>query len=235
MSRSAALCTAITGPSSDIPMDQRMAHLLTKVADLYYLQNRTQAEIAQALKISRPHISRLLKRAREAGIVTISVRPPFGHSTGLAEELGKLFPLREVLLIPAGDAPLARVAEAAASYLAGRISRESVVGVSWGRTVRMIADRVPSDLRRSVEVIPLVGGMGPLGEEIHANEIARRLASRVVGIELNDLPQLPWVFGAAVGVEKAPAVLGALRGGYINVLVTDEPTARACLRLARAG
>jgi DNA-binding transcriptional regulator LsrR (DeoR family) len=77
--------------------------------------------------------------------------------------------------------------------------------------------------------------MGPLGEEIHANEIARRLASRVVGIELNDLPQLPWVFGAAVGVEKAPAVLGALRGGYINVLVTDEPTARACLRLARAG
>jgi DNA-binding transcriptional regulator LsrR (DeoR family) len=61
------------------------------------------------------------------------------------------------------------------------------------------------------------------------------LSDRVVGIELNDLPQLPWVFGAAVGVEKAPAVLGALRGGYINVLVTDEPTARACLRLARAG
>jgi len=116
MSRSAALCTAVTGPSSDIPMDQRMAHRLTKVADLYYLQNRTQAEIGQALKISRPHISRPLKRAREAGIVTISVRPPFGHSTGLAEELGKLFPLREVLLIPAGDAPLARVAEAAASY-----------------------------------------------------------------------------------------------------------------------
>lgn len=312
-------------------MDQRAAHLLVTVADLYYLQDRTQAEIARALRISRPHVSRLLKRARETGIVTISVRPPFGLSTELAEELGKLFPLRDVRVVSAGGAPLPRAAEAAASYLASRIQRESVVGVSWGRTVRMIADVVPSDPRRSVEVVPLVGGMGPVGDEIHANEIARRLASRlggkyyvlnapalteranaramlvrdatvrgilerarkadvavvgiggmvasstlvrvgylkpdhlrrlrasgavgdicsrffgkdgapcqspltdrVVGIELNDLRQLPWVVGAAVGTEKAPAILGALRGGYINVLVTDETTARAVLRLARA-
>ncbi|MBI2562798.1 MAG: sugar-binding transcriptional regulator [candidate division NC10 bacterium] len=312
-------------------MDQRAAHLLVTVADLYYLQDRTQAEIARALRISRPHVSRLLKRARETGIVTTSVRPPFGLSTGPAEELGKLFPLRDVRVVSAGGAPLPRVAEAAASYLASRIQRESVVGVSWGRTVRMIADVVPSDPRRSVEVVPLVGGMGPVGDEIHANEIARRLASRlggkyyvlnapalaeranaramlvrdatvrgilerarkadvavvgiggmvasstlvrvgylkpdhlrrlrasgavgdicsrffgkdgapcqspltdrVVGIELNDLRQLPWVVGAAVGTEKAPAILGALRGGYINVLVTDETTARAVLRLARA-
>ncbi|MBI2002113.1 MAG: sugar-binding transcriptional regulator [candidate division NC10 bacterium] len=312
-------------------MDQRAAHLLVTVADLYYLQDRTQAEIARALRISRPHVSRLLKRARETGIVTISVRPPFGLSTGPAEELGKLFPLRDVRVVSAGGAPLPRVAEAAGSYLASRIQRESVVGVSWGRTVRMIADVVPSDPRRSVEVVPLVGGMGPVGDEIHANEIARRLASRlggkyyvlnapalaeranaramlvrdatvrgilerarkadvavvgiggmvasstlvrvgylkpdhlrrlrasgavgdicsrffgkdgapcqspltdrVVGIELNDLRQLPWVVGAAVGTEKAPAILGALRGGYINVLVTDETTARAVLRLARA-
>ncbi|MBI4735624.1 MAG: helix-turn-helix domain-containing protein, partial [candidate division NC10 bacterium] len=124
-------------------MDQRAAHLLVTVADLYYLQDRTQAEIARALKISRPHVSRLLKRARETGIVTISVRPPFGLSTGPAEELGKLFPLRDVRVVSAGGAPLPRVAEAAASYLASRIQHESVVGVSWGRTVRMIADVVP--------------------------------------------------------------------------------------------
>jgi DNA-binding transcriptional regulator LsrR (DeoR family) len=196
----------------------------------------------------------------------------------------------------------------------------------------MIADSVPAEPRRSLEVVPLVGGMGPLGEEIHANEIARRLAarlggkyyvlnapamaenpgarltlmqnsairsilerarkadmavvgigglvagstlvqsgylkpdhlhrlkasgavgdicsrffsrdgtpcrspiaSRVVGIELHHLRQLPWVIGAAVGTEKAAAILGALHGGYINVLATDEATARAILRLVRAG
>jgi DNA-binding transcriptional regulator LsrR (DeoR family) len=60
------------------------------------------------------------------------------------------------------------------------------------------------------------------------------LTDRVVGIELIDLRQLPWVVGVAVGVAKAPAILGALRGGYINVLATDEATARAVLRLARA-
>jgi DNA-binding transcriptional regulator LsrR (DeoR family) len=324
--------TASPVPAPEILVDQRTAHLLIKVADLYYLQDRTQAEIAEVLKISRPHISRLLKRARQTGIVTISVRAPVGRSSELASELGRLFPLRDVLVVPSGASALARVAEAAATYVAGRIHRESVVGVSWGRTVRLIADGVPSDPRRSVEVVPLVGGMGPVGDDIHANEIARRLATRlggryyvlnapamaegasahatlvrdatvrsilergrkadvavvgiggmvagstliqsgylkvdhlrrlkasgavgdicsrffgrdgspcrspltdrVIGIELKDLRQLPWVVGAAAGAEKAPALLGALRGGYINVLATDEVTARAILRLAHAG
>lgn len=312
-------------------MDARTAHLLVNIAELYYLQDRTQAEVALALKISRPHVSRLLKRARREGIVTISVRSPFGGSAALVDEIRKRFPLREVVVVPSGPTAPAQVAQAAGQCLASRIQRVSVVGVSWGRTVRMVVDEVPGDPRRGVEVVPLVGGMGLVGDEIHANEIARRLAvrlggkyyvlnapamaesasaqatlireggvasilerarkvdvavvgigsvgsastlvqsgylkpdhvrhlqaagavgdicsrffcrdgspcrspiaKRVVGIELKDLRQLTWVVGAAVGVEKAPAILGALRGGYINVLVTDEATARAILRLTRA-
>ncbi|MBI4536834.1 MAG: sugar-binding transcriptional regulator [candidate division NC10 bacterium] len=313
-------------------MDERVGHLLVSVANLYYLQHRTQAQIAERLRISRPHISRLLKRARQEGVVTISIRSPFEHAPALSEELAGLFPLRDVVVVPSGEDTVSRVAEAAAAYLSSRLRRDAVLGVSWGRTVRLVVDSLTRESHRHIEVVPLVGGMGSVGDEIHANEIARRAAmrvggryyvlnapalaetsraqatlvrdpavrdilgrarraevalvgiggivpgstlvksgylksddlrglkaagavgdicsryfcldgsrcpssldTRVVGIELQDLRRVPWTVAVAAGGEKAAAILGALRGGYINVLITDEATARLVLRLAQGG
>jgi DNA-binding transcriptional regulator LsrR (DeoR family) len=55
---------------------------------------------------------------------------------------------------------------------------------------------------------------------------------RVIGVELDDLRRIPKVIAIARGLTKAPAILGALRGGYLNVLATDNVTARAILTRA---
>jgi DNA-binding transcriptional regulator LsrR (DeoR family) len=55
---------------------------------------------------------------------------------------------------------------------------------------------------------------------------------RVIGLELDGLREIPRVVGVARGLEKGPGILGALRGGFVNVLVTDEPTAIEVMRLA---
>jgi DNA-binding transcriptional regulator LsrR (DeoR family) len=47
----------------------------------------------------------------------------------------------------------------------------------------------------------------------------------VVGITLDDLRKIPRVIGIAGGKQKAMSILGALRGSYLDVLVTDERTA----------
>jgi lsr operon transcriptional repressor len=57
---------------------------------------------------------------------------------------------------------------------------------------------------------------------------------RRIGIELSDLAQIPKVVGVAGGLHKAEAILGALRGGYLDVLVTNELTALRLLELERA-
>jgi len=46
---------------------------------------------------------------------------------------------------------------------------------------------------------------------------------------LEQLKALDNVVGVAGGVGKIDAVLGALRGGYLNVLVTDAVAAEAVL------
>ena len=55
------------------------------------------------------------------------------------------------------------------------------------------------------------------------------LMNRVIGIELNDLKKAKRVVGIAGGVRKIPAILAALRGGWINVLLTDRLTAEKLL------
>jgi DNA-binding transcriptional regulator LsrR (DeoR family) len=59
------------------------------------------------------------------------------------------------------------------------------------------------------------------------------LDRRMVAINLAEFRAVPLVVGVASGKGKAPAILGALRGGYIKSLVTDDATARELLQLAQ--
>ena len=52
---------------------------------------------------------------------------------------------------------------------------------------------------------------------------------RVVGMDLNALKNVRRAVGIAGGERKTAAILGAIRGGLINVLITDEPTAALLL------
>ena len=54
---------------------------------------------------------------------------------------------------------------------------------------------------------------------------------RRIGIELADLGAIPKVVGVAGGKHKAEAILGALHGGFLDVLVTNELAAIRLLEL----
>jgi deoxyribonucleoside regulator len=61
------------------------------------------------------------------------------------------------------------------------------------------------------------------------------LNRRIVGIELEDLQGIEHVVGVAGGEAKAETILAALRGGHVNVLVTDDAAAQKVLVLDSAG
>jgi DNA-binding transcriptional regulator LsrR (DeoR family) len=55
---------------------------------------------------------------------------------------------------------------------------------------------------------------------------------RVMGINFEDLLNIPIRIGVAGSMEKAKAILGAIRGGFINILITDNNTAARMLEIA---
>ena len=60
-------------------------------------------------------------------------------------------------------------------------------------------------------------------------ECASRWRDRIISIELDYLRKIPNVIGVAAGAERAPAVLAAMRGGFIKSLLIDESGAQALL------
>lgn len=57
------------------------------------------------------------------------------------------------------------------------------------------------------------------------------LNNRTIGISFEELAAKKYSIAVAGGVGKAQAVVGALKGGYVNTLFIDENTARECLNL----
>lgn len=63
-------------------------------------------------------------------------------------------------------------------------------------------------------------------------EIIREgISNRVIGISTEDLKKIPKVIGIAGGKDKTEAILGALRGGFIDVLITDNIAAENILNI----
>ena len=64
---------------------------------------------------------------------------------------------------------------------------------------------------------------------IDGNVCHTTLNERIIAITLEDLKKIPMVIGVAAGYKKTDIITGALRGKYINVLITDENAAISVL------
>jgi deoxyribonucleoside regulator len=161
--------------------DEKRTELLAQVATMYYEQSATQEAIAAALSISRPTVSRLLKEAREEGVVQIIINTPFRYVPELEAELQQAFPhLRHVKVLRASD--LATVARAAAAYVGAIVRDGDIIGVSWGTTMEALTACLPHRRLHGATVVQLNGGVARPGAGTNAHEVVSRF-SRAFGAE----------------------------------------------------
>jgi len=86
------------------------------------------------------------------------------------------------------------------------------------------------DEMKGLAVHGAVGNVCGLFFDIQGESTAREFQQRSLTISKKDLAGIPTRIGIAGGSGKIDAILGALRGKYINILVTDDNTAREVLR-----
>ena len=82
---------------------------------------------------------------------------------------------------------------------------------------------------QALEKNKAVGDIASRYFDINGNIALKELDDRVVGFGLEELREKEWTIAIAVGVNKVDAIIGALRAGFMNVLYTDEKTAREIL------
>jgi DNA-binding transcriptional regulator LsrR (DeoR family) len=80
------------------------------------------------------------------------------------------------------------------------------------------------------------GGVGDVCSyhyDLRGKVLPLELHQRLIGVSLETLKKTPYVIGVGGGIDKASAVLGALRLGVIDCLVTDEIAARAVIKMSK--
>ena len=130
-------------------------------ATMYYLQDEPMNAIASRLGTSRSTVSRLLKSARDSGLVQISVRPGPDATTGLVEQLRVTHGVRAHVVpvrVAATDVErLDQVAKVAARLLVDLFDDEMVLGVAWGTTISAVARALGRKPTRGGTVVQLNG------------------------------------------------------------------------------
>ncbi|QEO10860.1 sugar-binding transcriptional regulator [Protaetiibacter larvae] len=166
-------------------MDEEL--LAVRVAELYYDENKTQDEIGGLLGISRWKAGRLLAEARERGIVRIEIVHPRARRLTVERQLRERFGLVDAVVVPTPEGELgvtARVAQAAADFLTSLRPVPRVLGVSWGRTLTEVAERIPDGWATGVTVVQINGGVSlnrrPGTAATLASTIAHRGRGQVV-------------------------------------------------------
>lgn len=312
---------------------------LAQAAYWYYVQDLGQAEVARRLGTSRSNVSRLLRTAREQGIVRFEIAYPIRRDFRLEDRVRGRFAglgLREVIVTstphagtPSSDsqAGVLAVARAASEWLASRLQDKDTLGLFWGGTIKTMVDVARFDRRVDVHVIQLAGewsndprhsghnlvrdlasklggrytyfnapavaatesdadallarpevtdalaaaraadlaivgigafpvdttrtfldlarataqeiaearAKGVVGQlagrffDAHGRQVDLSLNRRLVSLDLDELREITTIAVVASGASKGSALLGALRGGLIDVLIVDPPLAAALL------
>ena len=87
---------------------------------------------------------------------------------------------------------------------------------------------------RELRSIGAVGEIGCRFYDISGRPCRSDVDNRTISIPLADLKSIPVKLGVTAGLHKVDAILGALAGGYIDILVTDLTTARALISHSEA-
>src|SRR6478736_3940570 len=156
---------------------------LVRASRLYYELGETQNAIAEQLGITRPQVSRLLKRARAEGIVEIRIVDRTAVESPAADAIRRSYGLDAVHLAPtiAGPEDLTRrmVGRLAADVLRGVLRPGAIVGIGEGVAVSSTAAALEESATPvAVTVVPLCGGFWTTGLE---REPYRRVADALEG------------------------------------------------------
>jgi DNA-binding transcriptional regulator LsrR (DeoR family) len=198
-----------------VDLDRDEHELLARIARRWYVDRRTQGQLADEFGLSRSKVQRLLDRARATGVVEVHIEVPLGLDLDLEDRLIRLFGLRTAIVCPGVSDPdeqRALVARSAAGLVERILDEGRVVAVSHGRDI----GAVPPFFRPAAAIdcvfASAMGGSPRVDAPTNPNEICAALAQRCSGhAELLYAPAYVESGGVRDGLLEQEAVAHTLK------------------------
>lgn len=146
-----------------------------RAAWLYYVEEFTQSQVAERLGVSRSTVIRLLQRAKESGLVTISLSVS-QDVFELERDLERKYGLRTVRIVPEAEDSVTQrrwLGQVAAGTLQEMVRKDSIMAVSWGQTLRAMADSLQGEASvTGMKTVALIGGLHNAAQGTNPYEVA---------------------------------------------------------------
>ncbi len=165
-------------------LNSESSDLLTEISVSYYQDGATQEEISKKFSISRAKVGRMLKQARDEGIVEITVKYHPVFSAKIEQRLIERFGVKRALIAldqPTEELQRLQVAGLVSNYLNSTLKNGTVITVGQGRNVSAVAHHVGVISPRDCKFVCGIGGIHPRGGKYNADHICRQLAKKYGG------------------------------------------------------
>ncbi len=170
--------------SSNQDISIESTDLLTEISVAYYQDGATQEEISRKFSISRAKVGRMLKQARDEGIVEITVKYHPVFSAEIEQRLIDRFGVKRALVAldqPNEEAQRLQVSGLVSNYLTSTLKNGMVVTVGQGRNVSSVAHHIGVITPRDCKFVCGIGGIHPRGGMFNADHICRQFAKKYGG------------------------------------------------------
>jgi DNA-binding transcriptional regulator LsrR (DeoR family) len=168
--------------------DYESSRLISKILMMYYIEDKSQAEIGQELGLSTAKINRLLKQARNQGYVEINIHTPFQHLLVLEKELEQATGLKHAVVVPRlGDnqkALLQSVGHAAALFFLEHLRDGDIVCMGGGTSLSALVESITAQNEFEITIVPAIGGVQGR-HDTDVNTLVSELAGKLGGKSLS--------------------------------------------------
>ena len=191
-------------------MDEHLnSALLTRIAWLYYYEDKSQQEIGELLGIPRIKVVRLLKVIREKKIVEIRIARRYISLFELEKEFSEISGLADVTIVPTGGSPAENVAHAASLRFTELCKQYESIGVGSSRAVSTALSLVEPMKKKTVtRIVSLTGNTMPNYAVNPSNPVAGGIyLSRTLDIDYFNI----W----APAVASTPEIAALLRKDHV--------------------
>lgn len=156
---------------------------IAEVCWRYFVNGQTQAEVAQAMDVTRLRVNQAIQKAKAMGMVNIQIESPFITRIELQHRLEEALGVQKALVVPADRENYdyhAPIGAALAHHLTALLKSENwrKIGVSWGVALTETIARLPRQSNPDLEILAFMGG-ATAGSSFNAFSIASGFAEKL--------------------------------------------------------
>lgn len=170
-------------PGSGNVASNRADRLRVRAAWMYFVEQKTQNDIAEILGVGRVTVVRMLAEARARNEVRIAIEGELSEIVSLERSLELTFGVERAVVAPLSDPeadPVPAISAATGEFLSDVMKPNMTVGVGWGQTLFSSLSSIGTRNYPNFRVISLLGGVGPVRRSNPA-EFAWRFAQAFQG------------------------------------------------------